>query len=406
MRKSLLTAFFVLLSCFTSAQTMFGTEYPRYGFWSNWSLSLQGDFDKQGNGNGYAVGEGTDFGASISAEKELSYVFDARLRISMQGFLSNDGLQRDERFARFGMVSLGAKCDILGLFGGYNPYRMSSLYVFANGGVAVWHNYFNAKNSVDRLFNPTLSGGIGYSYHVSTHSVVFAEAEMLCMSHIPNIFKGVHYRLDANVSLGYAYDFGVTEADAVLIEQRSMLTEEAFDSLQMANESLGQKVFDGKENIKKLKVRVEELEAENKGLVDRRFNELALECRVKRLDSLIGSIKAEQIHFYALPFSVLFDVDKDYVKPSEYDKIRAVARVMSMDTTVCFVVCGFADYTGSDEHNMDLSCRRANNVVSILVKKFDVRESQIVVDYKGKRMPFGDEKFGVNRKVSFYKVIE
>ena len=44
--------------------------------------------------------------------------------------------------------------------------------------------------------------------------------------------------------------------------------------------------------------------------------------------------------------------------------------------------------------------------IEILVKKYGVDGDRLEVDWKGKTIAFGDIKFSLNRRVSFYRVIE
>jgi outer membrane protein OmpA-like peptidoglycan-associated protein len=69
-------------------------------------------------------------------------------------------------------------------------------------------------------------------------------------------------------------------------------------------------------------------------------------------------------------------------------------------------VVGFCDYTASDAYNMKLSQRRAEEVKRLMVKKYGIDENRISVDWKGKTVAFGDIHYELNRRVSFYRVIE
>ena len=54
---------------------------------------------------------------------------------------------------------------------------------------------------------------------------------------------------------------------------------------------------------------------------------------------------------------------------------------------------------------MKLSERRANEVKRLLKQK-GIAEDRIEVKYYGEGKPFGDSKYEINRRVSFYRVIE
>jgi outer membrane protein OmpA-like peptidoglycan-associated protein len=124
------------------------------------------------------------------------------------------------------------------------------------------------------------------------------------------------------------------------------------------------------------------------------------------LQAVIDQIKADQLNFYAMPFSVQYGVNEWNVSDEEMDKVKAVARVMKDNDDVKIMVVGFADYTGSDQYNMKLSEKRANEVKRLLVKKYGIAEDRIETDYKGKSVAFGDIQYALNRRVSFYRVIE
>jgi outer membrane protein OmpA-like peptidoglycan-associated protein len=55
---------------------------------------------------------------------------------------------------------------------------------------------------------------------------------------------------------------------------------------------------------------------------------------------------------------------------------------------------------------MKLSQRRAEEVKRLMVKKYGIDENRISVDWKGKTVAFGDIHYELNRRVSFYRVIE
>ena len=107
-----------------------------------------------------------------------------------------------------------------------------------------------------------------------------------------------------------------------------------------------------------------------------------------------------------MPFSVQYDVNEWKVSEDEMDKVKAVARVLKDNPDVKIMVVGFADYTGSDQYNMKLSERRANEVKRLLTKNYGIAEDRISTDYKGKSVAFGDIQYALNRRVSFYRVID
>ena len=121
---------------------------------------------------------------------------------------------------------------------------------------------------------------------------------------------------------------------------------------------------------------------------------------------MINQMKADQLTYYAIPFSVLFGNDQWRVPQDQHRKLQAIAKVMEKDTNVTLTLVGFCDYTASDEYNMKLSEKRVKEVKRVLVEQYGVDADRLNIDYKGKNVPFGDEHYSVNRRVSFYRTIE
>ena len=117
-------------------------------------------------------------------------------------------------------------------------------------------------------------------------------------------------------------------------------------------------------------------------------------------------MKAERETFYALPFSILYDVDQYTVSESEMRKLEAIARVMKDNDGTKYDIIGFCDKSGSDAYNQKLSEKRANEVKRLLVNKYGIAEDRLTTSGKGKGSSFGDVKYAVNRRVSFYRVME
>jgi outer membrane protein OmpA-like peptidoglycan-associated protein len=55
---------------------------------------------------------------------------------------------------------------------------------------------------------------------------------------------------------------------------------------------------------------------------------------------------------------------------------------------------------------MKLSEKRAKEVKRLMVDKYGVDADRLTVDWKGKTVAFGDIQYSLNRRVSFYRVIE
>ena len=409
---AMLTGFMVLATTAFAQQN----EYPRYGFWSNWGIGINGSFNYQVDTKDYygiespAWGKGFNGGLGLTLEQKLNHVWGFRMRFNWPSIFASckeegkNGPADCSVPQRWTMDNHAAwtveiKLSINDALKGYDPNRKASLYTFAGGGLAF---SFNDARGFAHV-GIQMDAGLGFSYKFTDRSSLYIEGEADVLADAPNPGALLH---DMNflVNLGYMYDLGVTPTDRAVAAQRALLTQERFDALSNQAETLQKDLAEAKNTEQKLENQVEELNSENdriKTEADERTKAVA-----DSLAKVIDQLKADQLTYYAIPFSVLYPNDEWRVPDTEMVQLQAVARIMKDNPDVKLTIVGFCDHTGSDAYNMKLSQKRAEEVKRIMVKKFGVDGDRLDVDYKGKTMAFGDLKFAVNRRVSFYRVIE
>ena len=104
---------------------------------------------------------------------------------------------------------------------------------------------------------------------------------------------------------------------------------------------------------------------------------------------------------------ILFDVNKDVVKPESYGTLKSIANVLSENADIKVKIVGHTDSDGDDNSNLELSKRRAAAVKNSLVKDFNIDESRMETEGKGESQP-ADKNNSVtgkanNRRVEFIK---
>lgn len=395
----------IAVACTANAQEekQYQLEYPRYGFWSNWSLggSVMYSWEFQ-HGGIFDWRDGSNIGGAIFVEKELSHIWAARLIVQTPGFwkgwrepLPEGAYNREtgiEKFDRYGKVGVDFKMSFQGLFKGYDPDRRGNLYLFAGMGAAL------SRQDVDGgIFAEYFNGGLGWSYKCCDKFTFFTEVGIDCVADLPAPFHQWH-DCTGWVALGGMFNFGPTQADLDLIAQRAMLTQENFDRLNNEIEGLRKDLREAKEREAKLVNRINELE-------DQLANQQVVKADDGTADSLrkvIESYENNKHNFYAMPFSILYGVDQYTVSADQMDKINAIVKIMKEDESINYEIIGYCDYSGSDAYNQKLSEKRAEYVKKLLVRK-GIAEDRLTTSGKGKTLPFGDVKNAVNRRVSFYR---
>lgn len=98
-----------------------------------------------------------------------------------------------------------------------------------------------------------------------------------------------------------------------------------------------------------------------------------------------------------------FDLNSSRVKDSEYGNLAAVASVVKNNPGLKVVVLGSTDKTAGAAYNQALSYRRAESAIDILVKRFGVDRSSLILNYNGEDatlVPTGGASY-MNRRVEF-----
>ncbi|MBP3762976.1 MAG: OmpA family protein [Bacteroidales bacterium] len=413
----------MLTSISALAQNSGKMEYPRYGFWSNWSIG--GAFDLNWEIRQGPLGftedwwrASTNIGMDLILQQKLNHVFDWRLRFGgpTWGRPRTDTLT-NKAMDRHWTISADVLFSINNAILGYNPDRRFNLYIFGGAGAKFSGSLFNKEDEERDNTNwnqgrigVLVDGGIGASWRFGESHHIFAEYSF-DFTDIPDIFVSDlntyerWHNTNNIMRVGYFYCFGPTATDKAIAAQKAMLTQENFSALNAQVNNLERQVAGSRNNEKRLENRIAELEdqlAQALAQAGPGGNSAAADS----LQAVIDQIKADQLTFYAMPFSVQYGVDEWNVSEDEEAKVKAVARVLKDNPDVKVLVVGFADYTGSDSYNMKLSEKRANEVKRLLTKRYGIAEDRIQTEYKGKSVAFGDIQYALNRRVSFYRVIE
>ena len=83
---------------------------------------------------------------------------------------------------------------------------------------------------------------------------------------------------------------------------------------------------------------------------------------------------------------LLYDIDSDVVRPDAAANLRNLAASLQKYPDTDALIVGHTDATGSDEHNQDLSLRRANSAANYLVAQ-GVRATRLKTSGRGEQDP-------------------
>ena len=107
-------------------------------------------------------------------------------------------------------------------------------------------------------------------------------------------------------------------------------------------------------------------------------------------------------------YGISFDLDKAKINAESNTTIREIAKFLKQNPKIKIAVVGHTDGTGSHEHNMTLSKKRANAVVQVLTKKHKIKKDRLLAAGVGFLAPVSanetDEGRGLNRRVEVVRL--
>lgn len=101
---------------------------------------------------------------------------------------------------------------------------------------------------------------------------------------------------------------------------------------------------------------------------------------------------------YCVSLNIEYDIDKADIRPEYHDEVAKVGDFMKKFPTTTAVIEGYTDETGSAEHNLQLSQRRAESVVKYLVEKFGIEPTRLSAVGYGKTKPIADNSTDAGRQ--------
>lgn len=389
MKKVFLILAFLLASAVSFAKIdrdTLPTPYPQYTFWSNWNVGVNGGLTFNNIGDSSFHGCGFD----VYVERPISYVFDIRF---------TSGVRFKDNFSSACVpFTAGMTLDWIDLFERTKRTHRFELYSLAGLGFC-----YNASGDYFTNGNFAYDGyaglGLGLVLGANYNWKIRIESKVDAMTDVTRWGASTMYQ---HTTLGVQYNFGISNVDKQRFEMLAMIKAEDEAILRSMQES----ARDSWLRADTLAHEVENLEhmlLHHVCCGDGYELELIKKDSIIYVyDSILNDMRDNQLNTYALPFSVMFDVNSYTINESEYIKLNQIAKFMKEDGGK-YKVVGFASSDGSDSYNLKLSQKRVDAIYKYLVRK-GVKEDNLEKDAKGESVLFGDSTTKLNRRVSFYRV--
>lgn len=338
-------------------------------FWDNWFLSLgggasvmYGDNDHIGNFSdrisptlNIAVGKwftpGLGLRVQYSGLQAKGFSYDAGAPY-VRGTQMKDGYYKQ----RFDYMNLHG--DVLfnlnALFGGYNQHRVYEIIPYLGAGFT--HNYTSPKREAFAV-----NVGIINRFRISNAVDINLEISGMAVEDKFDAELGGKHGFDGVLSatLGLTYRFpkrGFNRPFPQLISQAELaVMQEQLAQMAAANQQLNNAL----------------IAAQNQPVAEVTETEVVVQSDIA-------------------PRTVFFTIGSAVVAPREVMNISYLANLMKEFPDATYTVNGYADSsTGTPAFNQQLSLKRAQAVVDILVKDFGISANRLKVSADG-----GVDKFG------------
>lgn len=106
-------------------------------------------------------------------------------------------------------------------------------------------------------------------------------------------------------------------------------------------------------------------------------------------DALLGDIATTG---HAVIYGIYFDLDSANIKPDSEHNLMVIADMLKADSSLKLYVVGHTDMTGGFDYNIELSLKRAEAVVNVLVKEYGIAAERLIGKGAGPLCPIGSNK--------------
>lgn len=340
---------------------------PKYGFLDNWSISA-------------AIGGNMTFGdlsqdikpqtwgpeAWISLNKEFTPVIGTRIQL---GWGKNNVC---------GFENWGGTKEFLQDMS-LKPNRLDASLDFTINPINIF------SSNYDRIFNPLVIVGLGYSHTFEANSEMNDYTPHLKKGNylVPKVGLQLNFRVSDPVSLFVEGDFRVysDKLDGIVNKAQydGNLALTAGLTYRFKNHD-GTRGFNyipsyNQEDVDALNNEINNLREQ----LDKKPTEVIVH------DTLV--IRDERVINTSTPLTVRFSADSYEISEDQKANIENLALFLKDNPEMVVSVIGYADAeTGTPEYNQDLSEKRAEAVVDVLVDKYGINPEQLNVSAEGDKV--------------------
>ena len=359
----------VVVDFIPEGKTYYYSPLPRDNWFMSMGVGVQTLFAEHKGKSLFSLSMTVDFGKWFNPYWGL--------RLSATGGALRLRYPEETDILHYKNVSLAADFmwNMTNTIGGYDPYRVISVIPY----VGFASNYA-FKNPFGKTLAFGISTGMRFNVRLCRYADIFVEGKVNILS---DDYNGVikSKRAEATLALlgGISFNFGGKKFGSYNPVRETFVREALnaeINTMRSQDNTLAQKN--------------ELLEVENTQLKKQ------LAQKPKVITEKQSPCDAQ------LTSTVRFALNSSVITDEEMINIYNIAEWMKANPTCEVIVTGYADKeTGTDEYNKKLSEQRANKVIKILVKEYNIDESRLKLIANGSSMQPYPNNNSWNRVVVF-----
>ncbi len=114
-------------------------------------------------------------------------------------------------------------------------------------------------------------------------------------------------------------------------------------------------------------------------------------------DALLGDIATTG---HAVIYGIYFDFDSADIKPDSEHNLSVISEMLKANSSLKLYVVGHTDMTGGFDYNIELSLKRAQSVVNVLVNEYGISAERLTGKGAGPLCPIGSNKDEIGKKLN------
>jgi len=398
-------------------------EVKTNGFTKNWFIGIKGGatfFLSPLKTNPWSWGASASLGKQLSSKTaiRLDYLYG---NLTSEGeyvrLLEDGSYYKNQLYTNvdFMEIALVLKLNMNDFFYSKSPKYLREFYLFGGGAYTLFRtkitddngDFVSGRGYSEEGEQETMEGvvavpiGLGITYKLGKKDIINFNAEFgyrFVQSDKLNggiSDKASHYTFS---SLGLIFNLGKSSNSPQKITSDRIKEELDQELTAKLYAEVDKKIKAEVKPVKEELVRQSLSVAVNQEQIQILQEEM--DARTNALQKQMAAVEANSGSTSGIDMtSVYFAFNSTYITPTMEREIAVIAKVLKKNKDLKCIIIGNSSNLGSPEYNLQLSQKRAEAVMGLLIEEFKISEDRLTMENKGLEDPLAENLKKLNRRV-------